>query len=149
MKTLNLLFLSVLTGFLVSSCEKNSKEIYAHVDIKVINSQGANLLSTPAVFNNNNIAVYFVKDGKAELYNQPSPNDNKGFILIKGADGSDAIRLFLNYKQDEPTALTLIKFGDTKIDTVKGEFSFEEGSVFLKRVWLNDMAKPMSFEIVK
>ena len=141
---------AILTGFLLSSCEKNSKEIYAHVDIKVINSQGANLLSTPAVYNENNIAVYFVKDGKAELYSQPNQNDNKGFLLIKGADGSDAIRLFLNYKQDESsTALTLIKFGDTKIDTVKGEFSFEEGSVFLKQVWFNDKAKPMNFEIVK
>jgi hypothetical protein len=149
MKTLNLTFLSILVLSLFASCKKKSTEIYAHVDIKVLNHQGLNLLNAPAVYDKNNIEVYHVKNGIAQLYVQPPYNAGAAFILIKDADGKDGIRVFLDYKKDEPTSLTLVKFGNTKIDTIKANFRFDGSSVFCEQVWFNGVPKPQAFEIVK
>ena len=149
MKATYLLSVSILLIFILTSCEKKITNIDAFVNIKVLNKQGENLLSASGVYNKSNIEVYYVIDGKAELFNKPNFDEDKGFALFKDAAGNDIIGVGLNFNRKERSALTLIKFGNTKIDTIKADFRFVGSSVFCEQVWFNGSAKQRSFEIVK
>lgn len=69
MKATQKLFLFI--GILLAlSCQKNSADIRSNfVNITVLNQQGQNLLIAPAVYDKNNIEVYNVIDGQAQLVN--------------------------------------------------------------------------------
>lgn len=149
MKTLNLTFLSILVLSLFASCKKNSTIIEAAVSMQVVNQQGVNLLNAPAVYDKNNIEVYHVKNGVPELYVQPPYNAGPAFSLLKDAEGNQRIAVFLYFDRNERSSLTLVKFGNTKIDTIKANFRFDESSVFCEQVWFNGVPKPQAFEIVK
>lgn len=143
-----LLFLLMFT--LLIACEKNAAiSISNSVSFSVLNVQGQNMLSTSGGFNKDNIFVYYVVDGKAKLYNQPNLTASKGFNLFGGDGNNGVIQVFLNYEMNVPTSLTLVKFGNTKIDTIKSEFSFENNSVHLRKVWFNGELKSNAFTIVK
>ncbi|MDT4861352.1 hypothetical protein FQZ97_959540 [compost metagenome] len=148
MKTLLSLFLSLIV-LLFASCEKPGIEISTHVDLTLLNAQGHNLLAPPAVYVKDDINIYYVINGQAQLYNEPKLDYNKGFKIIN--EGVSRIRIFLNYdiKGKERTALTLIKLGTAKIDTIKGEFEYTNRSVFLRKIWFNGALKSHEFTIVK
>lgn len=149
MKTSQRLLLS-LGVFLLVSCEKKSADVKSNsVDVTVLNQQGQNILTAPAVYDKSNIEVYNVISGQAQLVNVPNLAADKGFLLLDKGTGKEIIRVVLNYDPTKSTALTLIKFGNTKIDTIKGEFTFSGNTVLLKKVWFNGVEKSSVFSIVK
>ncbi|MES2651959.1 MAG: hypothetical protein V4663_09465 [Bacteroidota bacterium] len=121
-------------------------DINVHVDLKINNSQGQNLLATPATFDKKNIEVFYVVDGKPERYDRPNLDASGAFILFDDLSG---IRVFLNHNKDEKRPVTLIKFGNTKTDTISAEFTRNGSSTQLKKVWLNGVLKERSFMIIK
>lgn len=87
-------------------------------------------------------------NGQPQLYNEPNLDSDKGFMLY--GDGSSVrIRIFTDFNRNQPTALTLVKFGDLPVDTIKCEYRFHGSSVLLKKVWYNGVLKSGDFTIVK
>lgn len=148
MKTLKYSLL-LFVFFVIVSCKKKSDYISAHVDLTVLTQDGRNTLSSPAIYDEKNIRVYHVINGQSQLYTDPIYNGGKPYMLLKDKGLPDKIRVFLYYDKDEPTSLTLIQFGDKKIDTIKGEFRYTESSVVCEQVWFNGVAKPHVFSITK
>ena len=60
-------------------------------------------------------------------------------------------KLITNYdiNRKETTALTLVKFGTSKMDTIKGEFAFNGRSVSLRKIWFNGELKSREFNVIK
>ncbi|MGF1923214.1 MAG: hypothetical protein ACQUHE_03470 [Bacteroidia bacterium] len=133
------------------SCERKDccTVISSAVEITVLNQQGKNLLAEPAVFAKGDIEKYDVVNGAPQLYNQPHLDADKGFLLIKDVAGKERLRLFLYHNKEEKRSRTLIKFGNTKMDTVDCEFRYSGSSVFLEKVWLNGESKTPQFIIMK
>ncbi len=144
------LFLFVL--FCLFSCEESKTcctIINNEINLSVQNQQGKNLLSSPALFTKNNIETYHVINGKAQVFSQPNLDAEKGFLLLKDGNGKEFVRVFPYYNKKEKTSLTLIKFSDTKTDTLECEFKFSGSSVLLQKVWYNGVLKSNQFAIVK
>jgi hypothetical protein len=135
--------------FLLVSCQKGGVINSNFVDIIVLNQQGQNILAAPAVYEKSNIEVYKIINGQAQLVNEHKFLADKGFILLNKDTGKEAIRVILNYDGKKSTALTLIKFGNTKIDTIRAEFRFPGNSVILEKVWFNGVRKSGTFSIIK
>ncbi|RYG22135.1 MAG: hypothetical protein EOO07_00745 [Chitinophagaceae bacterium] len=112
------------------------------------NQQGQNLLVSPAMFTKSNIETYHVINGQAQLFNQPNLDADKGFLVLEGTTGK-IIRIFPYFNKNEKISRTLIKFGDTKIDTIDCEFTFSGSSVLLQKVWYNGTLKSRQFAVVK
>ncbi len=151
MKILRLSTLLYTLFFLVS-CEKDRKNVVIsnHVEITILNQQGQNLLATPSAYTKSNINVYYFVNGQPQLYNQPNFQADKGFLLFKDGSGIDKIRVFTDFNENQPTTLSLIKFGNLQTDTIKCEYRFEDGSVFLEKIWYNGVAQPSPyFSIIK
>ncbi len=150
MKTLKLITL-LFPFFILVSCKKDEKGISMgnHIDITVQNKQGQNLLSAPATFSKSDINIYHFVNGQPQLYNQPHLDADKGFLLIKDGAGINKMRIFTAFTTNQPTALTLVKFGNLQTDTIKCEYRFAKGSLFLEKVWYNGVLKPREFTVVK
>jgi hypothetical protein len=145
MKTLTTLIFSLIVLSFIS-CKKTGDYFAYTVDVTVRNQQGQNLLSAPALFTRDNIVIYHVLDGKAEIYN---PNEKNGFQLINDTK-TDIIRIDLNFDRKVPYPLTLVKFGNTKIDTIRAKFNYSASSTELVSVWYNGVAQSSkTFTIVK
>jgi hypothetical protein len=154
MKTFTKLVFSLLMLLLFSCEKKYGVDISNTIDITVLNTQGQNLLAAPAVFTKSNIDIYHIVNGQAQLFdNSNLPTDGdfdyKGFKIID--EGASRIRIYLDYdvNRKETTSLTLVKFGTSKMDTLKGEFAFEGRSVSLRKVWLNGVLQTREFSLVK
>lgn len=150
MKSILLTILSMALICLFSCEKKNCCSVISNaVEITVLNQQGKNLLAEPAVFTKGDIETYHVVNGKAQLYNQPNLDADKGFLLIKEVVGKERLRLFVYHNKEEKRPRTLIKFGNTKMDTIDCEFRYSGSSVFLEKVWLNGESKTPQFIITK
>lgn len=137
--------------FCLLSCEGSTNcctIIDRDVNLTVQNQQGQNLLVSPAMFTKSNIETYHVINGQAQLFNQPNLDADKGFLVLEGTTGK-IIRIFPYFNKNEKISRTLIKFGDTKIDTIDCEFTFSGSSVLLQKVWYNGTLKSRQFAVVK
>ena len=145
MKTLS--NLTILLIFLFYTSCKNSVPPAISVDITVLNQQGQNLLGPPAVYTKENIDLFYVVNGQAQPYNA---NSNKGFFFIPD-NNLHRIRIDLNFDRKEKYPLTLVKFGNSKIDTIKAKFSFKLQSMpRIQAIWLNGIEKDINgFIIIK
>lgn len=153
MKTFATLGVSLLALFFIS-CEKSSKNIAIDVDITVLNQQGQNLLAAPALYTKADVNIYYIINGEVRLFEYSKlPTEGKfnyePFEITN--EGTSRIRIYLNYdvNRKERTALTLVKFGTSKTDTIKGEFDFKGRNVVLNKVWFNGQLKSQQFIIVK
>ena len=136
----------LLIALFLSSC-KNSGPYSIMVDITVLDQQGENLLASPVGYKRENIDIYYVIDGKAQLYN---PNTNKGFQLFKDLNNNEVIRIDLNHDRKQKYPLTLVKFGTSTVDTLKAKFKHTSHSSELQTVWLNGVQKDIKgFIIIK
>ena len=140
-----------LVFFSLISCEKKNSNDYVSLDmdITVLNNEGDNLLSGSGIYNKNNINIYHIVNGQPQLYYDPNLKADKGFLLIDDGKGKNMIRVFANYIANEPSTLTLIKFGNSKMDTIKCEFSVEGSSLSTSKIWFNGELKSKQFTIIK
>ncbi|MES2417571.1 MAG: hypothetical protein V4541_05255 [Bacteroidota bacterium] len=149
MKQLKLTLLTSMLFFFVA-CEKSAKDVYlTHIDIAVLNQQGQNLIGAASTYNESNIKIYQIINGQPQLYNEPNLDADKGFSIINVETGNEKIRVFANYMIRQPKSEILIKFGNTQVDTINCEFSINEGSAFLEKVWYNGVLKSREFTIIK
>lgn len=147
MKTFKLCLLLV-TVFLTISCKKKSDFIDTDVLISVLTADGKNALAAPALYNESNVSLYYFNNGQPQLHTTPAFNGGPPYE-ITGSPGHEKLNVYLHFERNTPTVLTLIKFGNAKMDTLKGEFSFEDGSVMIKKVWFNGVLQPRAFSIVR
>ncbi|SFG67985.1 hypothetical protein [Pedobacter insulae] len=147
MKTLNLSLLLVVL-FFAMSCKKNADVIDVQVGISVLTADGRNALAAPALYDASNISIYHIVNGQPQLYVTPAVNGGKPFD-ITGSPGYEKLKIYLHFDRSTPTTLTLIKFGNSKMDTISGEFRFVDSSVYLEKAWFNGVSKPKAFNIVR
>ncbi|SFG95290.1 hypothetical protein [Pedobacter insulae] len=158
-----LVIVMVLPLLFNSSCKKEKATILsAMVEILLVNQQSQNLLNSSIVLHENNIDIYFVKDGQPILFNQSNLSASKGF-LIKPLDGLSDIGLKVYPYTGTPETnnteypITLIKLGDFGTDTIKCEILNGENSKVISKVWYNGILKydqdlkqgPRRFTVVK
>lgn len=147
MKTLSTLLFSFILLFCIS-CKKNVDTVSRTVDITVLNQQGQNLLASPALYTKENINIYYVVNGQAQLYTGP----NKGFFFSTDYNTTAApwMRIDLNFDRKEKYPLTLIKFGNTKTDTIKAKFKITKHLIELQTIWFNGVQQSSNiFTITK
>lgn len=136
------IFISILFTILISlfSCKKTKDVIVdIGIGINVVNQQGQNLLSAPAVLNMDNIDVYYVENGVAKLFYNKDLGTPKAFKIL-GLSGSESIFLFPN-EVNEDFPATLIKFGSLGTDTIKCQYQRTDGNLICTKVWLNGQLK--------
>lgn len=127
----------------VISCGKPIANLDTRIDFRVVNAQGQNLLNTPGGYNKNNINLYYVIYGHTRLYSQPKLDADKGFMI-----NDSTITVYLNHLRYEKTSLTLIKFGDSKTDTIEAKFKFTGNySTHLEKVWYNGKRQDPPYKI--
>lgn len=141
--------LLLTASFSIFACKKKSDIIAANVNVTVLTTDGKNALEAPALYDASNINVYHIVNGQPQLYVAPEIAGRKAFDIVKNAAGKNIIRFYLQYVKNEPTTLTLVKFGNTRMDTIKGEFRFVDASVFCDKVWFNGVSKDIDFSIIK
>lgn len=145
MKTLTTLIFSLIV-LTCTSCKKAGDNLAITVDITVLNQQGQNLLASPALYTKDNIDLYYVVNGQAQPY---SASTNKGFFFNTD-NNLQWIRIDLNHDTKVPYPLTLVKFGNAKIDTIKAKFKYTESSTILETVWFNGVKQNSNvFTIIK
>ena len=147
MKTFKLCLLLV-TLFLTVACEKKADNISNAIVVSVLTADGKNALAAPVLYNESNISIYHIVNGQRQQYLTPAFNGGPPYE-ITGSPGYEKLSVYLHFERNTPTTLTLIKFGNAKMDTLKGEFSFEDGSVMIKKVWFNGVLQPRAFSIVR
>ena len=145
MRGLKIILASVLLVNLFSCRPSCCVDYSIDVSLKVLDSNGKNLLADPAVYTKNNIETYNVTNGNARI-NLGSMNAPE---IVKDVNGEPYLRLFLHFDRNEKRSLTLIKFGDKTTDTIAGEFKYSGNSVLLQKVWFNGVLKSPSFIVVK
>jgi len=127
-------FSIIIFSLLLVSCKNNSTVIDTGISIDVLDQQGQNLLTNPATYTKDNIEVYYVVNGQAQLYDKPNLGISKGFIISKGINGNNDFRVYLNFNRKERYSVTLVKFGTSKTDTIKAKFKFTRESVFKEKI---------------
>ncbi len=151
--------LSLVIILCILSCKKDG---WIHVDtiieIQVKDTQGQDLLNSPAVYSENNITVTYITTGPTD---QNPITRTKKFEIIKQPTGLNILKVFPTFphrsSKDRQT-ITLIQFGTAKPDTLRSEFEINGGSVVGTKVWFNAVLKAQktsnadfsrSFTIVK
>ncbi len=140
-KNNTLIFIGILIFFAVS-CKKsknNSVVIDAVVDIQFVNEQNENLIGQVETVDFNNLKIYYLINGKSELFSKGNLEHPKGYMIFKDKNGKKIVRLFLNTQGRAP--ITLIQFNKADTDTVKCEFYKKDGSIICKKVWYNNALK--------
>lgn len=138
---LALSLLALTTIFFACKKQINSTIVDTFIDILLVNDQNQNLLAAPAIINSSDISLYYVVNGEPQLFNKPTANAPKGFLIIKDPDGRTLLRIFPNDSK-EKFPITLLKIGNSKMDTIKCE-NDKKGSHYLSsiRVWHNGVLK--------
>ncbi|MFC7524794.1 hypothetical protein ACFQRK_12590 [Parapedobacter sp. GCM10030251] len=126
--------------FLAFSCENDAKLIVvdATVDILVLDPRANNILEMDN-FKEENIKIYYLVNGKKELFNRPNLDYPKGYAILKNQKEQLILRVFLNSDLEAP--FTFIDYGDSDIDTIKSEFHRNGQSVISIKIWYNDQLK--------
>lgn len=139
----------MLSLSILPSCDKDKSNVIGNnIEIVVKNQQGQDLIAN-GTYDKSNINVYYIVNGQPQRYNEPLMGADKGFLLFKDFAGVDKIRIYTDYKKGETTSHTLIKFGNSKPDTIKSEFSISGNSVMLNKIWHNGILKQREFTIIK
>ncbi len=142
---------------LLSSCEKESLNfnLDRQIEILVTDKSGNNLLnpSNPEAYNIKDIRLYYLEDNNLKEVFYSHQDYPRNYMILDELDYR--IRIFPNASKEEEFPVTLIKWNETDMDTIKCEFSRTENSLICRKVWYN--GKPMwdnigverFFEIVK
>lgn len=129
----------LLLPLVLSSCEK-SKDCCAVVDtgieIKYIDENEESWLNQQGL-NENNINVYFMKEGQKEKIFRGSLDEPKMFSIRKNDLGEDVLRLFPSDYIENNKSRTLIEFSSIDVDTVDCLFNTSSSNMIIEEVWYN------------
>jgi hypothetical protein len=139
-------YLIPLFILLLISCDKEETEtqqtlINTSLSLYILDEHGEDLLNPlhSNAIHEDDIKMYYVKNGKEELFSRPNLDVSKGFRILKpqGDLSNYWINLFLNSESEEEVTTTILKWSDYKIDTLQA--SFMKGSDFIRvsKIWLN------------
>ena len=125
------------------SCKKQVQDVVVDtgVTLSVKNSQQKDLLApgVPDGFSQENIQVFNFINGSYQVVNKPTMDLPKNVKIYKRTNATDyQLDLFVNIETDKDgISKTLIKFGENKPDTVAAKLDRKNGSILLRKVWLN------------
>lgn len=135
---------------LLPGCTKEEPShtvIYAVMEIRVVDAQGNNLLDptlpSPKTVDASKLKLYWVKEGKEELFDRKTADFPKGVFLLPPKETGLSyytMRLFLNVETHEKITTTILEWEDGHRDIIKAEFDRPENtsSIFQQRIWVND-----------
>ena len=143
LKTLSLFLVSSFTVLLSACSEYEPLCGCTNIDIVtriiVTDSENRNLLdpSTPDHFKEEDIRIYYVKNGEREEVFNPNLDIARSFKIEQyGTDSEYAMKLFPDMEaKDSETTTTIIKWSTTSEDTVECEIHHEGGSTTITKVW--------------
>jgi len=139
MKTPILLLLLIVSGFSCKKSTDNAVVIDINVDIQLVDDQDKNLIDQVPSVDFNDLKIYYVVNGKKDLFYNGNYGYPKGYGILESLNGDKYLRLFPNTKGEMP--VTLIQFNETDIDTVKCEFYKKESNIICTKVWYNNVLK--------
>ncbi len=136
--------------FLLPGCTKEqpSKTIIdGNMEIRVIDAQGNDLLNpeiqSPKTVNVSKLKIYYVKEGREELFYQSMAQAPAGILLLSPQGTGLSyymIRVFLNVGINEKIATTILEWEDGHRDIIKVEYDrpANTSSIIQQRIWVND-----------
>jgi len=126
---------------LLSSCHNKDccAVVSVDININVQNADGESLLDpdTEDYLNSDSIKVYYVNEGKAELYNKPYADYPNGYDVISTNLGT-YLRLFPNVEGNDENPMTLIQWDENSTDTIKCAVVNQKNDIYVGKVWLNE-----------
>ncbi|ACT92120.1 hypothetical protein [Dyadobacter fermentans] len=131
----------IIFCFLIFGCKDkkiNSVNIDTNIDIVLVNSSGANLIEQNEI-SDSNIKVYYLINGKKELYFKGNLDYPRGYAIVKDSENRNIFRLYPNDNQETP--ITLIEFPNSDIDTIQCDFNKSGSSTICTQVSYNDVIK--------
>jgi hypothetical protein len=138
------------------SCEKEVQyNLDTQIEVLLLDKSGNNLLkpSNPAAYNVNDIKLYYVEGNSINEVFYSNLDYPRNYMILDELDYR--IRIFPNASKKEDFPVTLIKWNETDMDTIKCEFSRTENSLICRKVWYNgklmwdNIGVERFFEIVK
>lgn len=154
MKKLYFLLLPIM--FL--SCDKSTDccvVVDTNIDIMYVDENGDSWLDQKEL-NENNINIYFMKDGQKEKVFRGNLDAPKMFSIYQDASGKDVFRLFPSDYIENNKSRTLIEFSSTDVDTVDCVFNTRNNNMICEEIWYNGepiwnttQNSPRVIEIVK
>lgn len=131
--------LAILFLILVS-CKEDKGSIVRQnsVEISVKSISGTDLLDPLnfSSFLSNSINVLYLVDGKEQTIYRSNLDYPKMFLFYKDI-ASYKVRLFLDDSSDLTS--TTIQWNQVNKDVIKCQYSRDNGSLYIKRIWLNDI----------
>ncbi len=141
------LLLALLFVLPMYNCKKNNnlrEAINYSVQIFVENRSGQNLLdpNTPGYFKEENIRMYWLVDGKEELFYYPHLDHPFGLVVAKELGQANAyLNIYsVNHKAKENPTTTYIDWGNGDRDTVLAKMTLNPGGdkyQLVEKVWIN------------
>ena len=119
----------------------------AYMDLRVSDKQGHDLLDSvfqsPQSVDLSKVKIYFVKDGKEELFYRENLDASRGYFLItpEGTRFYHSLRIFFNIESNEKITTTILDWGDGHRDVFKTEFRrFGSANISMvqTKIWLNE-----------
>lgn len=110
------------------------------VNIHYLDQQGKNWLTEQGI-TEQNLTVYFVKEGQAEKIYRGNLDAPKMCKVIEGESAEKELRLFPSDYLANSYSLTLLEFPDGKVDTVKCYIETKGINQICKQVWYNGASK--------
>lgn len=136
------LLIALITILTFSGCKNNNccTLISLDVNLEVQSSAGLDLLDPQNgnSFTQNNIDVFYLKEGTFVKVYDASKDFPKGIQIYKEGAGKNVLRLFANTSTDHMNnSITLIKFGNTQADTLKAQLQKDGTSITISKAWIN------------
>jgi len=148
----------LLLPLIFSSCEKSKNcctVVDTAIEIHYVDENGNNWLNQQEL-NENNINVYFMKEGQKEKIFRGNLDQPKMFSVRKNALGEDALGLSPSDYIENNKSRTLIEFSSADVDTVDCLFNTSNSNMICEEVWYNgkpiwdaSQNTPRAVEIVK
>lgn len=154
MKRLLLLLLPLLS--VMQGCTKEESKgqyngggsalvISAGMEFMVSDGQGNDLLNptsaSPKAVDFSKVKVYFLRNGKEELFLRENLDDARGLRLIKPELDRTRYRMlvYTDCESGEDISTTILEWDDGHRDIIKAEFYRpRNGSIIQRKVWIND-----------
>ncbi|GLU54954.1 hypothetical protein [Dyadobacter frigoris] len=149
----NILFYAIVVVFGIISCtDKNEDEMNIQqlggyfsgsLDIMIKDKNGFDMLDVGNPNSLKKFKVYYLLNGKKELYSKSLMYAPNGYVIEKFAtDSYYHMQLFINSPNPESTNnnnwITYLEFEDGSTDTIKASFDIKPGYIAVERASYND-----------
>jgi hypothetical protein len=148
MKPLRMLFASLALGCITVACSDDVEEtpfgmyLSGSVNISIQNKSGADLLDPGNPDALKFFKVYYLIDGKKQLYSEPLMSAPNGYIIEKfPLDTYYHIQVFLNApapeSNNEGAWTTYLEFEDGHTDTIEALYTVKPGYIAIEQASYN------------